>query len=113
MEHIIRLHPSPFNEIKNSRKIIELRLYDEKRKLLKVGDTIKFLKRPELNEFVNVKITDLFYFNNFKDLINSFPLNYFGSEYASYEELVNSMKIYYSLEEQSKYGVIGIKFILL
>ena len=34
---------------------IEIRLNDEKRKLINIGDTIRFLKEPELEESFLVK----------------------------------------------------------
>lgn len=43
MEHIMNLKPSPYELIKSGNKLIELRLYDEKRKLIKVDDTMKFV----------------------------------------------------------------------
>lgn len=44
----MRLHNSPFKLIKNGTKTIELRLNDEKRKLIKVGDIIRFTNRVTL-----------------------------------------------------------------
>ena len=38
MKHEMRLHSGPFDLIKNGTKTIELRLYDEKRKLIKEND---------------------------------------------------------------------------
>ena len=38
--HQMKLNNKPFNMIKNGRKNIELRLYDEKRRKLNIGDEI-------------------------------------------------------------------------
>lgn len=35
--HEMRLHNEPFELIRNGSKTIEMRLYDEKRQLIKVG----------------------------------------------------------------------------
>ena len=40
--HEMKLHSSPFEMIKSGKKTIELRLYDEKRQLIKEGDIIIF-----------------------------------------------------------------------
>ena len=40
--HQMKLNNKPFNMIKNGRKNIELRLYDEKRRKLNIGDEIIF-----------------------------------------------------------------------
>lgn len=41
--HIMNLAPLPMQQIRDGRKTIELRLYDEKRKLISVVDTIEFI----------------------------------------------------------------------
>ena len=40
--HEMNLQEAPFRMIKNKTKTIELRLYDEKRRKIKPGDTIEF-----------------------------------------------------------------------
>ena len=40
MKHYINLNPEPFEMIRSGKKTIELRLNDEKRKTISVGDTI-------------------------------------------------------------------------
>lgn len=107
MEHILRLHNKPFNSIKNRTKTIEMRLFDEKRQLLKVGDTIKFVNRANEEE-LNVLIEDLIRFDNFEQVYSSFnkiELGYEENEIAK----PSDMEEFYSKEEQSKYGVIAIK----
>ena len=42
MIHEMRLNNEPFNKIKEGTKTVELRLLDEKRKTLRVGDKIIF-----------------------------------------------------------------------
>ena len=42
MDHQMKLNPVPFENIKIGSKDIEMRLNDEKRKLVKVGDYIRF-----------------------------------------------------------------------
>lgn len=38
----MKLNDSPFDRIKSGKKIIDIRLFDEKRKLLNLGDIIHF-----------------------------------------------------------------------
>lgn len=47
--HMMYLTPSPFKKIKEGHKTIELRLYDEKRKMISVGDTITFTNTVDSN----------------------------------------------------------------
>ena len=42
MTHYMKLNPEPFDKIASGRKTIELRLYDEKRKLVRPADEIVF-----------------------------------------------------------------------
>lgn len=42
MIHNMKLHSTPFEMIKSGKKTFELRLYDEKRQKIKVGDEIIF-----------------------------------------------------------------------
>lgn len=42
MVHEMKLQRQPFEGIKSGKKRIEMRLYDEKRSLIKVGDDICF-----------------------------------------------------------------------
>ena len=50
MEHIMKLYESSFEELKTGKKKREYRLNDEKRRLVRIGDTIRFLKLPNLDE---------------------------------------------------------------
>lgn len=42
MRHTMKLKEDPFERMKNGTKTIEFRLYDEKRRKIKVGDEIEF-----------------------------------------------------------------------
>ena len=50
MKYIMKLNPKYFEYMKNGTKEIEIRLNDDKRKILKTGDEIIFQKEPELKE---------------------------------------------------------------
>lgn len=107
MKHEMKLQRKPFNSIKSGVKTIEMRLYDEKRRLINVGDIIEFTNR-ETDEKLNVSVVKLHIFKNFGELYNSFDKVYLG--YKENEEASpNDMNIYYSEEEQNKYGVVGIE----
>jgi ASC-1-like (ASCH) protein len=55
MNHEMKLKPQPFVQIESGDKILEIRLYDQKRKNIQVGDTITFRKLPELKETLTKK----------------------------------------------------------
>lgn len=107
MKHEMKLNNEPFECIKNGKKTIELRLNDEKRKLLTVGDYIEFTNRVT-NEKLLVEVIDLFKYNSFEELykhFNKIEMGYSINEEANPKDMEN----YYSKEEQEKYGVLGIK----
>ena len=107
MTYKMNLNEKPFNLIKNETKTVELRLNDGKRQLLKIKDLIEFTNRDN-NEKMIVEIEDLCYYPAFEELYKHFDkisMGYDENEVANYQD----MEEYYSKEEQSKYGVVGIK----
>lgn len=105
--HYMKLHNDPFNLIKSGTKTIELRLNDLKRQKIKVGDLIEFTNRVTDEKMV-VRVVDLIKFNSFSDLYKNFSKVSIG--YREDEEANPSdMELYYSLEDQEKYGVLAIK----
>ena len=113
-EHVMNLTPAPMQEIRTGNKTIELRLNDEKRKQISVGDTIKFINTEDSNDTLRVKVVDLFLFSSFAELYDNLPLLNCGYN----EDNINTaspedMEMYYSREKQNKYGVVGIKISLL
>lgn len=109
MIHEMKLRPEYFEYINNGTKRIELRLFDEKRESIKLGDTIKFLKEPEKTEELQVKVIGLLRYDNFKDLLNDFPIEVLADKSMSKEQLLHILQEFYTLEEQKKYGVLGIR----
>ncbi len=105
--HYMKLHNDPFNLIKSGTKTIELRLNDLKRQKIKVDDLIEFTNRITDEKMV-VRVVDLIKFNSFSDLYKNFSKVSMG--YREDEDANPSdMELYYSLEEQEKYGVLAIK----
>ena len=68
MIHIMKLKEGPFERIKNGTKTIEFRLYDEKRKKVKIGDKIEFSKLPDLQEKLLVQVLDIYRDETFENL---------------------------------------------
>ena len=81
MTHIMRLNPLPFKMIASGEKTIELRLNDEKRRLINVGDEITFINTEDNRKTLKTVKT------------------------ASPEDML----AYYSAKQQEKYGVLGIE----
>lgn len=109
MSHEIRLDKEPFEMIASGLKTVEYRVNDEKRKKIKIGDTITFKKRPLCEEKIVAKVTNLTYY---KDLLamytDTFDL-YLCDRYKSPEEVVIDTP-YYSEEEIKAMGCVTISF---
>ena len=106
----MNLTPSPLKMIREGTKTIELRLLDEKRKDISVGDTIVFNNTEDENDSLFAMVEDLFVFDSFEELYANLPL----LECGYTEEDIDSaspedMEAYYSKEKQAQYGVVGIK----
>ena len=107
--HEMNLHPAPFEMIKSGKKTIELRLYDEKRRKINVGDKIIFTN-TESGEKLTVEVVKLHTFESFEELYSALPLLKCGyTEEDVRESHFSDMEAYYSVEEQKKYGVLGIE----
>lgn len=111
MLHNMKLNDGPFNLIKEGSKTIELRLFDEKRRLLNVGDDILF-RNIITNEELLTNIIALHKYNSFKELYKDFDKVSLG--YGIDEECDPSdMNEYYSTLDEEKYGVVGIELKLV
>lgn len=109
-EHVMNLQPLPMEMIRDGRKTIELRLYDEKRKMISGGDAIKFVSTQDETDTLSVMVEELFVFDSFDELYKNLPL----LECGYTEDDIDTaspcdMEMYYSKEKQSQYGVVGIK----
>lgn len=107
MLHKMQLNKQPFETIKSGNKKIELRLFDDKTKLINIGDGIEFVNRVS-NEKIITKVLKLYKYDNFFELYKQFDkisLGYGKDDYADSKDI----KMYYSKEEQAKYGVVGIE----
>ena len=109
MIHHMKLHPAPFEMIKSGKKTIELRLFDEKRQKIKLGDEIIFTNTVN-GEMLSRTVKGIHIFESFHELYKSLPLLKCGYT----EDDINSaspldMEKYYSIDEQKSFGVVGIE----
>ena len=111
MKHYMKLNPEPFEKIASGKKTIELRLYDEKRKLIKPGDEIIFTHIQNPNHSISVIVDSVITAASFDSLFKHISLvdcGYEEKEITGTNHL--DMNHYYSEEKQRQFGVVGIKF---
>lgn len=110
MEMKVHLHPDVFEIVKKGKKDVEVRVNDEKRRKLNVGDTIIFLKRPLEDESIIKTVKSLEYYDNFKELVEHYEMERIYLEGYTKEMYLKEMARFYTEEEQDKYGVVAIIF---
>ncbi|MBL3530754.1 ASCH domain-containing protein [Companilactobacillus zhachilii] len=105
----MHLNHQPFMAIKNGTKTIEVRLNDEKRSQLKVGDKIKFTDLAT-GESLITEILELEQFPTFKKLFTKYAGTVIGSpENESIDELYKENQEIYSRQREQKYGALAIR----
>ena len=107
----MKLHSTPFEMIKSGKKTIELRLYDEKRQKIKVGDEIIFTSTVN-GEMLSRTVKGIHIFESFHELYKSLPLLKCGYTVDNVDSASPlDMEKYYSIDQQKNFGVVGIEFI--
>ena len=110
MKHKMKLRSQLFNMIRSGQKTYELRLYDEKRHMVQVNDEIEFSCLDGNEAPIVVQVIALHLFNNFGELYAALPLLKCGYTKETIDTAgPEDMNQYYSVEEQARYGVVGIE----
>lgn len=114
MSHEMSLLPEPFERIMSGKKVTEVRLYDEKRRKIKIGDKIIFHRLPDFQEKITVEVIGLSLFNNFKELYANFDKSKFGHPLNyTLENQIDDVRKIYSEKKEREWGVVGIHLKLL
>lgn len=108
MVHKMKLKLSPFEKIKNGSKTVELRLFDEKRQKVQIGDFIEFTCLDDAKQKIQTRVTALHRYSSFAELYAALPKEKLGYSLTDTPDS-NHMDEYYSREDQEKYGVLGIE----
>ena len=107
----MNLQPKYFDFIKDGTKRIELRLYDEKRQSIQIGDIIEFAKSDD--EKFKAEVVGLLRYNSFADLFEDFDISILADSSMTKQELLEVLGEFYSEEKQAEFGVIGIRIKLI
>lgn len=103
------LYESPFHSIKSGKKNVEVRLNDEKRRKINIGDSIKFIKVPKSNEALIVEVIELRKFPTFKEMYESIPASDFDTVGDPVDLMVQQTYEIYSPEQEKEWGTLAIK----
>ncbi len=107
MQHKMKLSTEPFEKIASGAKVIESRLYDEKRQQIVLGDEIEFSENNNPQNKVRTRVVGLLRYQSFESLFTDHEPYLFGEESKKF--LLNQIKQFYSTEDEQRYGVVGIR----
>ena len=105
--HTMNVKTKYYNLLKSGEKTIELRLFDEKRQKIKIGDEITFfnLSNPEDNfKAVVLNLHRAESFTKLCEIITPAQAGFFSEK-----ELIEVLEEFYTPAAQEKFGVVGIE----
>ncbi len=105
-DHVFHRDKDPFERIIAKTKKFEIRLNDEKRQKVKVGDRIKGVLRDDEDKYFISEITGLSYFKKWEDLFYAF-----GDQISEHDKEI--LERVYTGEKLEKYGILIMHFKLL
>lgn len=105
--HQMKLRVPYFEKMAEGTKTIEVRLYDDKRRLIKLGDLIEFSKADNESQKIKIEVVGLLSYKTFKDLVDDFPPEIFGA--TDKMTLLEALASFYSCDDEKKFGVLGIR----
>lgn len=105
--HFCGLQKPYFDKIKSGEKTIECRLYDEKRKQIKVGDDIVFGLEPERRECMRKRVKSMQIFESFNELCEHVLPAKTG--FSNKQEMLIVYSTIYPKEKQKENGVVAIE----
>lgn len=105
--HKLNVKEKYYNLLKAGVKTIELRLYDEKRQNIHIGDKIEFANVSNADDTFMAEVIKLHRAESFAALSEQIDCRRAGM--ADKEELVRVLKEFYPEERQKAFGVVGIE----
>ena len=110
---IMKLNAEMFDKVKSGNKTYEVRLLDEKRQKIGVGDTIIFKKEPDLIDGVVVKVVEARVFPSFEQMAMTLSLASVGFENKDAGQVARYYHRIYDRKEEAQYGVVAYKIELI
>lgn len=104
----MKLNEQPFQSMKSGRKTVEVRLNDEKRRRIRCGDMIEFIKVPDKTETLKVKVLELKRYDSFLKMYESISADDLDAIGQSMDELLKNTYQIYSPEQEQKWGTLAV-----
>ena len=106
MNYILKLDDVPFEATKAGKKLIEVRLNDKKRELIKPGDTITFENK---NGSLSTLVVGKRKYKEITELVQKEEFSKTGGIYRDIEEWIKHIDSYYTRELQRQRGLHAIE----
>ena len=105
----MQLQVLPFHQIEAGTKNLEIRLFDEKRRNMKVGDTIEFYSAQNSTNTCRKTIVAITYAKSLLELFHQVSLENAGWPQATLpEKAVADMRKYYPEEDENRWGAVAL-----
>ena len=110
MIYEMKLQPKYYDFITSGTKRIEIRLFDEKREKIKLGDIIEFKKMPNLDESFQAKVIGLLRYDSLDNLLDDFDISLLADKSMTKKELKNELEKFYSYDARKLKKLPGVIF---
>ena len=112
MIHSMTLNPAPYAAMQRGDKTVEMRLYDDKRRAVQVGDTIRFTCPGFTGESLNVRVDAVRVFPDFASLYAAYDARALGYGAGAAAD-PRDMEKYYSPTRIARCGVVALEITLI
>ena len=105
--HTMKVQTKYYRLLKSGIKTVELRLMDEKRQQIKVGDRITFSDLSDPQDTFVAEVVTLHHAPSFDKLCDTIQPQQAG--FTTKQELIDCLQEFYTPKAQAQYGVVGIE----
>ncbi len=112
--HQMRLKKKPFYDMISGKKTFEIRLNDEKRQKVKIGDYILFEPyEKSLTGVLTTRVKRILNFTSFRDVVENIPPENFSLSKGKNSEDLLTESSFYPLEKEEKYGYAVFELLII
>ncbi len=104
-----RVSMAHFEMIRKGERCVEIRLNDEKRQALQVGDHLTFCCLGT-NKTIETLVTRISHYKSFEEMVLYEPKRDIGYPFKTFPEIISIFQEFHSIEEENLYGVVAIRF---
>lgn len=106
--HEMRLRREPFEAIRDGKKRVEMRLYDEKRRLIRPRDVIEFTCE-ETAETLTAEVVGLHVYPDFEALTSEFDPAELGFPTLTRDAICTYLSQFYSADRIRTHGTVAVR----